>query len=228
MRHLSKCSSVFAACSLLLAVWFVFLEEQRPPARNFKGRLEDMLPSEAEIPGWKMKCEEIVTIPEMRRQVSEALNYDDAAYVSYIRDKDRISVYIAYWKPGRMSHRLIGGHTPDVCWVANGWEVLRKRSGVILPPVAGRAVQPVEAREMRFGNMRESVFFWHLVGAEVEIYLDAAPPWYAMFTDLVRHRLKQRQEQFFLRISSTLPEAGWQTEVVGQVVSKLKAANVPI
>jgi hypothetical protein len=76
--------------------------------------------------------EEIAATPEMKRAVDELLNFDDAAFFTYTKGEDRVSVYIAYWKPGTMPQRLVSGHTPDVCWVGNVWEVRRRESRVSL------------------------------------------------------------------------------------------------
>jgi hypothetical protein len=103
-----------------------------------------------------------------------------------------------------MSYRAVAGHTPDVCWVGNGWQM--EAHGQIDQWAGKQAEIPTaETRIFQTENTKETVIFWHLVGREVISYgLAAPPPWYAVFLDLWRNGLNQRQEQFFVRLSSPL------------------------
>lgn len=102
-----------------------------------------------------------------------------------------------------MSHRLVAGHTPDVCWVGNGWKIEEARSGVRLPDGRGGEVQPGEERTMTHGKQTEYVVFWHLLDRLAKSYgTRGMPPWYAFFTDLFARQLNQQPEQFFIRASS--------------------------
>lgn len=198
-----------AALVLLIAMTVVAYGEFRPlPEPRFRGRLAEVLPKAEEVPGWEVRYEEIASTPEMKEAVSELLNFDDAVFVTYTKGTERISIYIAYWKPGRMSHRLVAGHTPDVCWIGNGWELLQRESGVVLPAIAGQIVKCAERRKLRFGTLEESLLFWHIVGGHTQDFRQALPPWHAMFTDFYSRGLDQRQEQFFVRISSSRSDAG--------------------
>jgi hypothetical protein len=200
---------------------------RRLPEPSFKARLSAALPSAANLPGWTCVVEEIAATPEMKRAVDELLNFDDAAFLTYTKGDDRVSVYVAYWKPGTMSQRLISVHTPDVCWVGNGWEVRRRDSRVSLAVRGGKAPPPAECREMRLADKTERVVFWHLVGGQARDLSTSIAPWYSFLTDMISDGLQQREEQFFIRISSNRPDAGWETEVVALVVKQLRAAGVP-
>src|SRR5690606_27133761 len=54
----------------------------------------------------------------------------------YISGPLRLSVYVAYWEPAKMSSRLVAGQTPDVCWVGAGWTCTPRR------PIPLSDVQP--------------------------------------------------------------------------------------
>ncbi len=215
------------ATVLLLGIGLVGYGEWRPLREpRFKGKLADMLPTTDEVPGWVIEPEEIARTPEMKRAVAEMLNFDDAVFVSYLSGSDRISVYLAHWNPGRISHRLIAGHTPDVCWVGNGWEVVERHHDLELPI---RGVPPAEHRKMRFQGRDETVLFWHLVGGEVHSYNAPCPPWYAMFTDTWQRRCRQREEQLFVRVSSPLPASRLSTNmVVLRFFANLCRSNTPL
>lgn len=101
-----------------------------PPPRTFQGSVKDLLPP-AEIvarDGWKVDYLPIADTPEAKAKVDELLNYDDAVFAVYTRGTEQVAIYLAYWAPGKMSHRLVAGHTPDVCWVGAGWRIERARS----------------------------------------------------------------------------------------------------
>jgi hypothetical protein len=93
----------------------------------------DLVPKQEELPpGWTVEYKPIADTPEMKKAVAELLNYDDAVYAVYSNGTRHLSVYIAYWTPGKMAQRLVAGHTPDVCWVGAGWRIVEAKSGVSL------------------------------------------------------------------------------------------------
>lgn len=118
---------------LVGAIVLVIYGETRPLKRTFYGKVIDLVPKQEELPpGWTVEYKPIADTPEMKKAVAELLNYDDAVYAVYSNGTRHLAVYIAYWTPGKMSHRLVAGHTPDVCWVNAGWKVLEAESGVSL------------------------------------------------------------------------------------------------
>lgn len=198
-----KKTLIFASLLLLTAAVLILYGNMHVPEPTFHGKLADLLPPPPS--GWKMTTREIADTPEMQEAVGELLNYDDGVFVDYTNGTHRLSVYIAYWTPGRMSQRLVAGHTPDVCWVGNGWE--KKSSETVTGLTAsGKQLPPAEGRLFTANGNPEYVWFWHIVGSEAKSYATGfAPPWYAPLTDLVDKGLHQREEQFFVRLSSSSP-----------------------
>lgn len=123
--------ALFAALGAVLlgAIGLVIYGETRPLERTFYGSVKDLLPKPEDVPGWAVQYLPIADTPEMQAKVNELLNYDDAVYAVYTKGAERVSIYIAYWTPGKMSERLIAGHTPDVCWVGAGWRIVEAKSG---------------------------------------------------------------------------------------------------
>lgn len=202
---------LFAGLGLLL------VGSRPPPERTFLGTVQDLLPKPDEIPGWTVEYLPIADTPEMKAKVSEVLNYDDAIFAVYTGGPFRLSVYIAYWRPGRMPYRFIASHTPDVCWTLAGWETREAQSGVRLPDGSGGMLLPAEERCMSRNDNVEHVVFWHLLDGESMSYGTVGlPPWYATFTDLFARKFSQRPEQFFIRISSNDPTGKWSTMEVYQ------------
>lgn len=225
---------IFPLVLLTLGVALVSYGSMRVPAPTFSGNLRGLLPSLPE--GWTMREIPIADSPEMKEAVGELLNFDDGVFVNYLGPNgDRLSVYVAYWTPGKMSHRLIAGHTPDVCWVLTGWKrsSMERIDGSLLSPSAHkkatwrtsgaddpkstgflplvqlqRVIPDGEGRTFVANGKTEYVWFWHLVGGQSKRYGgNLAPPWYAAITDMLQKGFNQREEQFFIRLSSNSPLA---------------------
>lgn len=217
---------VLVAGLLVAAMGLVLYGEHRPVTRRFHGRVADLLPAGAELPGWTVQDQPVADTPEMQKRVGELLNFDDAVYRIYERGGDRFAVYIAYWTPGKMSQRLVAGHTPDVCWVASGWRIEVAASGVKL---GGEQTLPAEERTMAIHDTAEYVVFWHRLDDQVVSYRrQGLPPWYAAITDLWRRGFDQRQEQFFVRVSSNRPVDEWpRFELYPLLLQRLPVRRAP-
>lgn len=123
-----KTITIFILSSLLVsAIGLVIYGQTRPLTSTFHGRLADLLPPAP--PGWTRTEQPIADTPEMRQKVDEMLSFDDGVFYLYTSGSLRLSVYVAYWQPGKMSARLVAGHTPDVCWVGAGW-VCQERGAI--------------------------------------------------------------------------------------------------
>lgn len=195
--------------------------------RTFKGAVKDLLPGPRITVGWEVEPRAVADTVEMQRAVNEMLNYDDAAYVVYSRGNLKVSIYLAYWTPGKMPTRLVASHTPDICWVMVGWKRQEATSGRMLSLSNGMTTLPAEERRMESNGRSEWVLFWHLFAGTTNSYeTSALPPWYAPIRDLRRYGINQRREQFFLRISANLPVDEWWNEpIVQHVANELLAAK---
>jgi hypothetical protein len=215
---------IFTALALVLviAIALVTYSSLRPlPPPTLTQPLATLVPDK--IPGWTVKDQPIAETEEMKKAVGEMLNYDDAVYRDYTQGNTTISVYVAYWKPGKMSPRLIAGHTPDVCWVGNGWictdrdfnyEVSLELGARSLDLTAKSSqltahssqLKPAQSGTYEISGNVQHVLFWHLHHGELVAYnTGKQPPWYAGLTDLWRGGFNQRGEQFFIRIASNVP-----------------------
>ncbi|KAB2919443.1 MAG: exosortase-associated EpsI family protein [Dechloromonas sp.] len=211
-----------AAGLLTIAVTLSIYGSSQPSERTLLGAVANLLPASELISDWEIAIMPVAATPEMKKAVAEMLNYDDAVFVNYVRGKMRISVYIAHWNPGKMSHRLVAGHTPDVCWTQAGWQCESGRTVSDLE-VRARRLQPAELRTMTQRGVTEYVIFWHLVGNQAVTYgTNWRPPWYAMFLDIWQSGLQLRKEQLFVRISSNQPLGDfWLAEPVQILASNL-------
>jgi hypothetical protein len=212
---LSLAAVLFAAAAL------VVYGERAAPAPTFTADLREIM-SRAGASGWNCEFQPLADTPEGRQIVQDTLQYNEAVLATYSNGPQRVSIYIAYWKPGRMSHRLIAGHTPDVCWVGSGWKCTAQATNRTLKLRGSVTMQSAEERTMELRGRKEIVLFWHVVGGKVLSYDDAFPPWHAFISDCWKKGLHQREEQFFIRISSPEPVAKWwDAEPVQAVIERL-------
>jgi hypothetical protein len=215
-RRAPMAAVLFASALLVCALGAFAIAARRDEAVADRPSLLSLLPKGADQ-GWEREMLPIADTPEMKARVSELLNYDDAVYAVYKRGRDRVSIYIAYWKPGRMPHRLVADHTPDVCWPLAGWTRVsraKQRRAV------GGASIVTEEGVFELNGTSEHVAFWHVVKDRLLTYDSAGrPPWYAFIRDVWEWGTDQRSEQWFFRISSDQPiEKVWTFSITQQAL----------
>ena len=187
---------------LLLAVvglrsYFAFVP---PPEPTLERPLTEIVPEQVE--GWRVQDIDMAESPESSARISDFLNFDDALFRVFQQDDTRIGLYIAYWTPGKASYRWAGAHTPDTCWVVNGWTRLDREYSV---PVRHNSAQfePAEFGIYEKDGDAQNVYFWHLVGGKAFGYEQKGTPnIFGALLDIKHHGLNLRQEQFFVRLSS--------------------------
>jgi hypothetical protein len=213
---------------LMGAVIFVLIGVRSAPrVEKLDPALRDVLLRESDFGDWTTVELPVAETIELQKAVKEILNFDDAAYIMYENGAARVSVYVAFWPAGRMPQRLVASHTPDVCWVASGWEA-RSSSEVSLTLMQIANQRIVRLTDSNFAGHQtrdsardtmvfqyrmfvregreEYVVFCHFVGERVASYgSSASPEWYRFLADVKTWGLNQRQEQFFVRISSNRP-----------------------
>jgi len=204
---------------LLLALGLIAFNGHFAHEAQFLGRARDLLPERKQLPEWQVTDAPIADTPEMEKRVLDILDYDDAAYVVYRKDDLRVSIYIAYWRPGKVSVRSVAKHTPDVCWTLAGWECSLSEEIPVLA-IGEKEIGHTEHRNFTIRGQVEHVVFWHIAGAEVVSYhTGGRPPWHAAINEFIRWGNQFKKEQFFLRISSNKPLADFkESEVMQRVV----------
>lgn len=176
-----------------------------PYAGKFRKRseldLRTLIPPQGVMHGWRIEILPVGQTPEVSRAVQRILDYDDVLYVAASSKGQRVSVFIAYWREGKVTPRVVASHTPDVCWVEAGWtRDLAITNGSIA--IAGISLWPAQERVMSFKGEKEHLLFWHIVGDRPFSYGAQSPPWYAIFKDLAVFGTAQRNKQLFVRFST--------------------------
>jgi hypothetical protein len=162
------------------------------------------------IPQWTGRDEALGPNEFIESEVEKALNYDDVVNRIYQKGGSVLGVYAAYWAPGRMPVQKVASHTPDRCWVSNGWNCLdyqRQTEGVMgredLVPAQWREFQPANG-----AGSSTYVYYWHLVGGELYDYGEGLNPSLgpiAWWRETVHYALKGSADQYFIRMSSNRP-----------------------
>ncbi len=181
----------------------------------------------AEVPGWRSVELPLAETEEARNTVERRLNFDDYISRVYRSGETEVGVYIAYWEPGKTAVRMVGAHTPDTCWVQNGWACTDRESNVL----KGIGETPLKPGEFGVYEIRDTVrhvLFWHLVGDRVYGYEQQdSHNRFATLQDMWNFGLNQRQEQFFIRISSNRPFSEiWDDPGFSQLMADIAALGL--
>ncbi len=171
--------------------------------------LESFIPRE--IPGWQCKDLPIAQTEELKGRVLDKLNLNDHLSRVYSKGNTEVILYVAYWEPLQMPVRQVGSHTPEVCWVLNGWECTEIRNNVFFPFQNG-VLKSAEVRVLETQGNAQHVAYWHLIDGKVFKQNNKVGMWdrWNMLTDHFRFGLSQKPEQLFVRISANQPlESLW-------------------
>jgi len=180
--------------------------------------------------GWTAQDESIADTPEELEKVEGVLHYDDAVYRIYANGQTNVGVYIAHWLPGKFSPAKVGAHSPDTCWVHNGWSTVQ-RDHAVGHLLEGGELKPMETGIFEKDGQRVSVIFWHLVGGTPMHYdlegwnngligrIQRLP---TLLDDFSKFGLDQRKEQLVIRLSCNVPfEELWSDQGFGQFMDHL-------
>lgn len=196
---------VFILATGFLALFFLlglklFFAFSPSPSISLAQPLSNIIPKE--INGWTYADFDLANSEESSDRIAAFLNFDDSLYRVYVKGNVHVGVYIAYWTPGKVSYRWAGAHTPDTCWVVNGWTRLDRKYSIPFQ------VNEFKLKNAEFGIYKkdrtiEKVYFWHLVGGEPFGYAQKEiPNIFGALIDIQKYGLNLRQEQFFIRLSS--------------------------
>jgi hypothetical protein len=205
MNFIGRYALIAGTLVLLVGVGLILSQDLFRKQAVFSRPVQNLMPASSDMPGWQTQYLPIADTPELQKRVLDLLDYDDAVYVTYTKGDLRVSVYLAYWKPGKVSPRSIARHTPDVCWTLAGWDCIKRQE---LPTFRFGTYEgkQTEYRVFTANGRTEYVVFWHVFGDEIVSYHTGwRPPWDATITDFLRWGNQQKLEQYFLRVSSNRP-----------------------
>ena len=171
-----------------------------PPEATLHDALAEIVPEN--LSGWSVQDYDMAESPESSARISDFLNFDDALFRVFQKGDTFVGLYIAYWTPGKASYRWAGAHTPDTCWVLNGWTRLEREYAVPLT-CNGYQFKPAEFGIYAKDGEPQNVYFWHLVGGVPFCYSQKGTHnIFGALLDIKKYGINLRQEQFFIRLSS--------------------------
>ena len=223
-------SLVVPVAVLGLALGFQGLKLFRETSESRGVHLESRIP--ARVPGWRVRKLPLGENESVRNAVVKTLNYDDVLFCEFSRSGVTVGVYVAYWGAGKMPTQLVYSHTPDRCWVENGWVCRATRFGEPVS-LAGGAKKPVEWREFipPGGGAPVYVRYWHLADGKVYAQgarLNTVPHPLHWWRDVVKDAFVGRPEQYFIRLSANVPfETFWDDPGFAEVLRGLAGLGLP-
>lgn len=201
---------LFAAVVLAVACVVMARSFLSESAAAKHGHLIDALPQASGA--WTQTEMDIASTEEMKQAVDELLNYDQAVFREYRNGARSFSLYVAHWEPRKFHPRLISIHTPDVCWVGNGWKM---EAAEYAYPVAlnGGEAWPAQYREFTVNGKRTYVLYWHLMNGKLSGYASGPASANLSFLNRLWEDVREGTgEQFFIRVSSEQPWDVWKDD----------------
>jgi hypothetical protein len=202
-------SLVLCVVVFFVFVFSVYYQFVGPYARRGQMNVPDFdkyLPKE--VSGWGVQDKPIADSPEMLRAVEALLRYDAAVFRVYRKGDLEISVYLAYWLPGKVHPQNIDAHTPDVCWVANGWGMRVLPDRMLISDMPNIGVPFTNYREFTVHGSRLEVLYWHINGVVFrqsnsvdELALPEKQQWERKMKNYWASLTAGTKEQLFVRIS---------------------------
>lgn len=200
-----------------------------------KGRhLAEVLPRE--LPGRVAQDIPLGATEALTAVTVEALGYDDMVYRGFDHPSlGELSLYVAYWNPGKRDVASNATHTPDNCWPASGWECVEKKDDYEVK--AGNTTPLLPAKWRKFktpSGVVRYVVYWHLVdGAlfnpDLERPLSVNPVSFLLKGGRLSDYSKWAREQYFIRVVSAQPfealQAGEDFRVVTDAIGRLGLAK---
>lgn len=209
-----KYINIFVGSVVAVAIYFLFFAYSSGTKIEAKslGHLKEIIP--ANPVGWTSKDLPLGPTEEAIRSAEKILGsneYMNREYKSSDGSKSFV-VYIAYWQAGKANGRVVTDHTPDKCWVLNGWtnDKSKARSDVVLEADDTKLI-PAFYRRMTYQNfsspVERFVCFWHMMDGQRYDYGEGGTVFNAFSFDYLKNLListfKGAPEQYFIRVDSS-------------------------
>jgi exosortase len=138
------------------------------------------------------------------------------------QSETRLTLYVAYWKPGEASVTQVDAHTPDACWPGTGWESKPVPEERVDLSVDGRLLPTAERRLFAHDRFETNVWFWHLYGGHPLEFVDPYSALRLLKLSL-RYGFRRPKDQLFVRISSNKPwDEVSESPVMRQFMGKME------
>jgi hypothetical protein len=188
---------------LATAVVLQILPQRQSAVVKRDAALADYFPRE--MAGWRSEDRPPAETEAEIARVKRLLNYDETLLRFYRKGGREFSLYVSYWRPGKMPAREIAFHVPDQCWVSVGWTE-HAADYDYRREFEGRWLAPAQYREFESVGGRQYVLYWHILNGRAIVYSSEGT--HSQLTTLgalFRLGLSHKGEQYFIRIASQSP-----------------------
>ncbi len=197
----------------VLAAYFLFFVSYSDDSAPSKptGHIKAIVPASPD--GWASKDLPLGPTEEAQRAAEKILASTEFLNREFTSPDGKFTfvAYIAYWKRGAANGKVVSDHTPDKCWVMNGWknDKSKARSDVVFE-FDGMKLIPAFYRRMTFNNLSNTterfVCFWHMMDGTRYEFGDSATFYNAFSFDYLKGAFlsvfKGAPEMYFIRIDS--------------------------
>lgn len=177
--------------------------------------------------GWTVNEYPLGATEFMEKVVEKKLQFDDALFRVYRQGSTEFGLYIAYWSPGRKSLREVDTHTPDTCWVNNGWRMEDRSSG-FCGFASGTKVAAGQYRRFSANGEIQYVAFWHMLGGDsIDIQYRGLPTPSYLWKLALGDGPSIRSEQYFIRLSCSRPlDEVWGDPALKELLNVLRQTGL--
>ena len=198
---------VFAGCGLLLGGLAIQIL-LRPEGAGANGavRLDTIVPRELLV--WHVHDIPLDATETRSKNVVSALNCESYLYREYTRGGQGFAIYVMYWKAGQATAQSVASHSPEQCWVLNGWSCLQWKDSVLIGADGNYTMKGSWRRFSSPAGQECHVLYWHIVEGKIRNYGyrgNVARYAWSWVRDGGAQIVKGLPEQYFIRVSSRMP-----------------------
>jgi len=176
------------------------------------------------FPGWEIQPMELGETEAVREATDKTLRFDDYVFLGYKSQDAEFEIYAAYWGPGKMPVQLVASHTPDRCWVENGWSCTQHEFGKEIHK-KNYHLLPAQSRTFSLHNQTRHVLYWHLLDGKPNNLgerITTTPSPTKWLKGFWKHLWVDHAEQYFIRITSPDPiDQLWHEPVFLETIERL-------
>jgi len=220
---------IFALLVLGISAQFIFQIGRAPSADRMP---QNVLPNQ--ILGVEVKDLDIGGNELLNAAIAEGLGFSDHRYKEYRTANQFFSIYLGYWQDRQRHFMDLGTHAPDNCWVSNGMKMQPKQPKTVFQIRSNSnnskiITWPAETRTFEANGLYLYVVYWHILNKEpIDYTRYGTGKTMGYLLDNLSSYWRGTGEQYFIRVTSSLPIHDLQKEPSFQVVLESLALYTPI
>ena len=197
---------ILTAFLFCMLCWVISMQRFVPPKHvnvNIGGALDLFVPRT--LDGWDVKDSPLGDTQFGVKAVLSVLNCDSYVYREFTKGEISFSVYLVYWRAGQAPIQSVATHSPENCWVQNGWKCLEWKDNFTLGPKDMSAVPGSWRRFLSPSNQHFDVQYWHVVEGKIRNFgyrQNVSTYAFNWVREGTGQMIRGLPEQYFIRITS--------------------------